>query len=183
MNKPPASHAYVGPDYPRWTETLADGSMILVRTISRLDAEREREFIEGLSAKARHNRFLGGLARPSDDFIERLTDIDYVNDVALVAVTQEQGKERIVGISRYATDRGKECCECAVVVADAWQDKGIGTVLMRRLIDVAKRRGLKVMESTDLAANTEMRELARFLGFTASSDPDDCRLVNYTLNL
>lgn len=177
------ARTYVGPDYPRWLETLTDGTRVLVRTICSLDAELERRFIEGLSNKSRHNRFLGVVAHPSDDFIEKLTDIDYVNDVALVAVTRGEGPEQIVGVSRYAADRARDRCESAVVVADAWQGKGLGTVLMKRLIEIARQRGLRVMESTDLADNVEMRELARYLGFTAKNDADDPHLVTYTLAL
>lgn len=182
MNQVSAA-TYVGPDYPRWTETLTDGSRVLIRTICSLDAELERQFIEGLSIKARHNRFLGVIAHPSDEFLEKLTDIDYINDVALVAVTQGPGPEQIVGVSRYAADRARDHCESAVVVADAWQGKGLGTALMTRLIEVARKRGLRTMESTDLADNTEMRELARYLGFDARTDPDDPHMVTYTLSL
>lgn len=178
----PPSSALVGPDHPRWTQTLSDGSSLLIRPIGVKDAEADRAFIEGLSAQSKRFRFLGQIASPSDAFIKQLTNIDYVNDVALVAVIQEAGKEKIIGVSQYAVDRAGHC-ECAVVVADEWQHKGLGTALMRHLIAVARDSGLLLMESTDLAENSEMRELARDLAFHCRPDPEDARQVIYSLRL
>jgi len=70
-----------------------------------------------------------------------------------------------------------------VVVADAWQGKGLGTALMKCLIAVASERGLLSMQSFDLAENWEMRELAAALGFYSRPDPDDPHQVIYTLPL
>lgn len=183
MSKPIAAPIHVGPDSPSWTETLADGTRVLIRPVCKLDAEAERAFIEGLSPKALHNRFLGLVAHPSDDFVERLTDIDYTNDVALAAVLRDGGLEKFIGVSRYAVDRARNQCECAVVVADAWQNRGVGTALMRHLIGIARQRGLSLMESIDLGDNVEMRQLASDLGFQRRSDPEDAHQVIYSLRL
>ena len=174
-----ALHGYVGPDYPRWKHTLSDGSEVLIRPIRRQDAAAERAFIEGLSSQSMHYRFLGQIAHADDTFIEQLTDIDYVNDVALVAVVEEGGVEKIVGVSRYAKDASGGRCESAV----AWQHRGLGTALMKHLILIAQERGLQTMESIDLAENAGMRDLARELGFRIRQDPDDAEQVIYTLDL
>jgi GNAT superfamily N-acetyltransferase len=171
-----ALHGYVGPDYPRWTQTLSDGSQVVIRPIRRQDAAAERAFIEALSPESMHSRFLGQIAHPSDDF-------NYVNDVALVAVVGEGRAEQIVGVSRYAKDPAGARCESAVVVADAWQHRGLGTALMKHLILIAQERGLQTMESIDLGSNLEMRDLARDLGFHVREDPDDAQQVIYTLDL
>jgi GNAT superfamily N-acetyltransferase len=176
-------HDYVGPDYPRWTETLRDGGKVVIRPIRRQDAAAERAFIAGLSPQSMHNRFLGQIAHPGDDFIEQLTDIDYVNDVALVAVVDDEAGEEIVGVSRYAKDPAGTRCESAVAVADAWQHRGLGTALMKHLILIAQERGLKTMESIDLAGNLDMRDLARALGFHTRPDPDDAQQLIHTLDL
>lgn len=175
--------AYVGPDYPSWKERLNDGSQVLIRPIRRQDAAAERCFLQSLSPESKRSRFLGEFKSPSDTFIEKLTDIDYVNDVALVALTGEGENECIVGVSRYAVDNTRNNCECAVVVADAWQGKGLGTSLMRHLIRIAQDRGLRRMVSMDLASNTEMKELASYLGFRCHPDPNDGHQVIYSLTL
>lgn len=183
MADKPAYEAYLGPDYPHWNTTLADGSEVLIRPIGPQDAAAEKAFIESLSPQSRRNRFLGQIAHPSDEFIHQLTDIDYINDVALVAIAPEGAGYRIVGVSRYAIDSSRKDCECAVVVADKWQGKGLGTALMECLKTLATERGLLSMRSVDLAENWEMRDLASALGFHSSPDPSDPHQVVHTISL
>jgi GNAT superfamily N-acetyltransferase len=175
--------AYLGPDYPHWNTMLRDGTEVLVRPIGPQDAAAEKAFIESLSPQSRRSRFLGQIAHPSDALIQQLTDIDYINDVALVAIAPEGKDDKIVGVSRYAVDESRNGCECAVVVADAWQGKGLGTALMECLKAVAIERGLTSMRSVDMAENWEMRKLATALGFHSSPDPDDPRQVIHTISL
>lgn len=173
----------VGPEYPRWSETLRDHSHVLIRPITKLDKDAERAFIEGLSAQARRFRFLGAVRSPSERLIEQFTNIDYVHEVAFVAVVADDSRERIVGASRYSTDESGLHCECAVTVSDEWQDKGLGTLLMKHLIEVARARGIRTMTSLDSAENVQMQDLAHFLGFKTRVDPDDASQVIHELDL
>jgi GNAT superfamily N-acetyltransferase len=177
------SQPLAGPDFPRWSETLRDRSQVLIRPIQPEDAAAERSFIEGLTPEARRFRFLGQVKSPSDAMIERLTHIDYVKQVAFVAIVPGDGGDRIVGVSRYATDEGETNCECAVTVSDDWQDRGLGTLLMRHLIEVARARGIRRMVSVDSADNGRMRDLAEHLGFHARLDPEDASQVIHELAL
>lgn len=170
-------------EYPRWSETLRDGSHVLIRPITLLDRDAERRFIEELSPEARRFRFLGEIARPSDSTIERLTDIDPASEAAFAAVVREDARERFVGVSRYSADAGGQRCECAVTVTDAWQERGLGTLLMRHLIEVARARGMRAMYSVDSAENVAMADLAHFLGFRTSADPGDRGQVVHELML
>jgi GNAT superfamily N-acetyltransferase len=169
LPSPPSST----PDYPRWSETLRDRSHVLIRPITPQDRDAERAFLEGLSAQSRRFRFLGQVGRPSEQLIERFTDIDYSHEAAFVAVVAEDAHDRIVGVSRYSADADGLCCECAVTVDDDWQNKGLGTLLMRHLIEVARARGIRSMYSIDSAENVAMADLAVFLGFRTRVDPDD----------
>lgn len=173
----------LGPEYPRWTETLRDRTRVAIRPITRADADREREFIESLSPQTLRFRFLGQVRHPGSKLIEDLTDIDYQRDVAFAAVMPDDADEKILGISRYSTSRDGTSCECAVTVRDDWHHRGLGTVLMQHLIEVAKARGILFMVSIDSAGNLEMAELARFLGFTRSIDPQDGTQVIHRLLL
>lgn len=172
-----------GPDYPRWSETLRDRSHVDIRPITKQDKSAERDFIEQLSPSARRFRFLGQVRQPSERLIDQLTDIDYVHGVAFVAVTPEGARERIVGVSRYSTDQDGLNCECAVTVSDEWQKKGLGTLLMKHLIEVARARGIRRMTSIDLAENMQMNDLAKHLGFRTRVDPDDASQVLHELDL
>ncbi|MGN7725236.1 GNAT family N-acetyltransferase [Luteimonas sp. 22616] len=171
------------PEELRWSETLRDRSHVLIRPITKQDKASERDFIEGLSSESKRYRFLGQMSSPSDRMLERFTDIDYVHDMAFVAVVQDDARERIVGVSRYSTDSTGKRCECAVTVSDEWQEKGLGTKLMQHLIEVARMQAVHTMFSVDSAENIAMRDLARFLGFQTRPDPDDAAQVIHELAL
>lgn len=180
---PPVPQPAAGPDYPRWSETLRDRSRVLIRPITPHDRDAERVFIEGLSPESRRYRFLGQISHPSEALLTDLTDIDYVHEVAFVAVVAENSHERIVGVGRYQADQDDTRCECAVTVSDAWQNKGLGTALMRHLIEVARGHGMRRMYSMDSIDNTKMRDLAQYLGFETRTDPDDASQVIHELEL
>jgi len=173
----------VGPEYPRWVETLHDHSRVLIRPINKEDGAAERAFVQGLSAQARRYRFLGAVVSPGERLIEQSTDIDYVHEVAFAAVVREDSYERIVGLCRYSTDKGGENCECAVTVSDEWQKKGLGALLMKHLIDVAWARGIRSMVSIASAENVQMRDLANYLGFRTRVDPNDASQVIHQIDL
>ncbi len=167
----------------RWSETLHDHSHVLIRHIVPQDREAERAFIEGLSDEARQMRFMGQVRHPSEATLDRFTRLDLEREAAFVAVTMEDAHERIVGVSRYSGNPDEGVCECAVTVTDQWQNKGLGTILMRHLIDVARARGMKRMVSMDSVENVEMRDLAKHLGFTRRIDPEDASLAIHELAL
>jgi L-amino acid N-acyltransferase YncA len=171
------------PSEPRWVATLRDRAQVVIRPLTRLDREAERAFIEGLSADSRRFRFLGGIRSPSERLLDELTDLDQVHEVAFAAVVLEGAGERIVGVARYSTDATGRSCECAVAVDDAWHERGLDTALMRHLIEVARARGIRTMRSIDSAENLAMRDLAKFLGFHTSADPQDARQVIHQLDL
>lgn len=168
---------------PRWTEKLRDGTHVMIRPLRKTDADIERAFIEHLSPEAKRFRFLGMIGTPSDEFVRSLIDIDYLHDVAFVALVHDAGEKKEVGVSRFSLSADGSAAECAVVVADEWQGRGLGVLLMRHLIGVARERGIHRLVSVDAAENARMRELARFLGFTTRLDPQDPHQVIYSLDL
>ena len=95
----------------------------------------------------------------------------------------DDSRERMVGVARYSTDDSSQHCECTVTVDEEWQGKGLGTVLMRHLIEVASIRGIRRMTSTASAENVQMHDLAAHLGFQARVDPQDPSRVIYALSL
>ena len=166
-----------------WTEQLSDGTHVIIRPIRKTDAQLEREFIGRLSPEARRMRFLGQIGTPSEDLVRRLTDLDYARDMAFVAVVHRDGKKQEIGVSRYSMSSDGKICECAVTVSDEWRHRGLATLLMRHLIDVAKARGVRTMVSFDAVENLEMRQLATALGFERRPDPDDRMMVIHRLAL
>ncbi|HET7610424.1 MAG TPA: GNAT family N-acetyltransferase [Rhodanobacteraceae bacterium] len=171
------------PALPESTVTLTDHSEVTIRALRKEDAELERDFIRNLSPESRWMRFLGQIREPSDALIRKLTELDYRHDAAFIALSRKDGTPRAVGVSRYSLAPDGRSCECAVTVADAWQGKGLGTILMRDLIGVARQRGIRSMFSIDASGNERMRELARDLGFSRERDPRDPTQVIHRLLL
>lgn len=163
-------------------ETLPDGSRVIVRPIRPDDIELERRFIEELSPEARRYRFLCGMLTPSDALLKQLTAIDQTRDAALIALDGSASTPREIGAARFsATADGR--AEVAVTVSDDWRLRGVGTLLMRRLIDVARDRGIHALFSVDPADNESMRRFAGALGFDRRPNPEDATQVVHTLLL
>lgn len=171
------------PQYPRWSETLRDRTQVLIRPIVQADRSAQSAFLQRLSAESRRYRFLGTVRSPDQHLLDRLTEIDYAHEVTFVATVKEDGHDRIVGLSRYRADEPGLRCECEVIVSDDWRQKGLGTSLMRHLIEVARARKIRTMYAIDCAENLEMRDLASFLGFHTRPDPDDEERVIHSLDL
>ena len=145
------------------------------------DRDIESAFVAGLSAETRHNRLLGGAIAITREYIERLVTVDYSRDMALAA-TAMLGEETLIGVARYVLDADGESGEFAIVVADAWQGRGIGGRMLAKLIEVARRRELKRLYGDILATNRPMLELARKQGFNLGRH-DDATLTRASLVL
>ena len=154
-------------------EQLNDGTDIIIRSIRPEDAEIEQEFIRGLSPESRYFRFMNSIHELSLEMLVRFTQIDYHNEMALVAINPLEDGEEEIGVARYLTNPDKKSCEFAVVVSDKWQGKGIARLLMQKLIEIARNRSLEVMEGQILANNNRMLDLMTSLNFQISNDPDD----------
>ena len=107
------------------------------------------------------------------EMLVRFTQIDYHNEMALVAIYKGSDGEEEIGVARYMTNPDKKTCEFAIVVSDRWQGKGIARLLMQKLIEIARNRGLEVMEGQVLANNFRMLELMLSLNFQVNNDPED----------
>jgi acetyltransferase len=136
-----------------------------IRAIRADDYPLLRSFVRGLSRQTAYRRLMSG-RMPPDEEIRRWAEIDEKRECALVALAEG----RIVGVARYATESPDET-DFAVVLADAWQGKGLGRQLMERLIAEARRRGLRRLTGTTLSENVAMVALARSLGFTTRRAP------------
>lgn len=166
-----------------WTATLHDGRSVAIRRIRPQDADAEREFLQRLSPESRRHRFLEQFSTPGDALLAILTRVDQARDAAYVATAQEDGVARIVGGCRFATDAANRSAECAVVVRDDWQGEGLGELMLRLLVGTARQHGLARLYSIDASDNAEMAALARFVGFTRRSDPQEPTQVIHELSL
>lgn len=167
---------------------LRGGGEYTVRPIHPDDAQMLQDLVVNhLSAEARYSRFASTITELPPSMLARFTLIDYDREMALVAVyrerrTEPEGaggeiveRERIVGVSRYVTNPDQSSCEFALVVADDFSGKGLGSRLMESIMEVAREKGLSEIEGLVLANNTGMLRLMRSLGFAVkryTEDPD-----------
>ena len=168
------------------TETLKDGSRVLIRPIRRDDVERNAAFLDLLSPPSKHFLFLGGIARLSDEALVRLCDPDDAHSMAYVALAldgRDGDGRRQVAVCRYAGANPDQGAEISVAVADDWQRRGLGNRLLASLIDYARAHGVTRLYSMDSLANQRMRKLARDLGFSERPDPGDSSQVICSLDL
>lgn len=170
-----AIHPY--PGYLVSHHQLSDGTDLTIRPIRPEDSEIEREFVDGLSEQSRRFRFLHVLQHMTPQMVIQFTQIDYDREMALIAVTQVDGREREIGVARYSTNPDEISCEFAIVIADEWSQKGIGSLLLSKLIDVARANGLRNMDGEVLSENLAMLTLTRNLGFVATPNPEDSSIT------
>jgi len=159
-----------------------DGTPVTIRPIRPEDATIEREFVKSLSPHAKYLRFMGFVKELTPAMLARFTRIDYDREMALIAVVQDS-IERQVGVARYVIEADGDSCEFAIVVSEAWYGRGLAPHLMRKLIDIARTRGVKVMFGQVLASNTQMLALAAALGFTIEDSPADFAVKDVRLAL
>jgi len=151
---------------------LPDASNIIIRPIRPEDDAIERAFIRGLSRDTGYNRLLSARKLTPAE-IRHLTRIDYDQEMAFIAVTVDGGQARLLGVARYVRDADASGAEFAIVVADAWQRKGVGTLLLNTLLRHAHSAGIGRLHGITLATNQAMQNLARKLGFVQKHDPQD----------
>ncbi len=183
----PFAHMAIHP-YPANLErqyVLRDGTPLTIRPIRPEDARLEQRFVAGLSERSRYLRFMYTLKELTPEMLSRFTQIDYDREMALIAVVEDDHGVAVeeVGGARYVVDVNRRECEFAVVVADAWQGRGVATRLLRELIAAARAGRLERMHGVVLRENANMLALARDLGFEQRVHPEDAKLALISLKL
>jgi acetyltransferase len=165
------------------TWTLGDGTKLTLRHIAPADAAREQAFVHGLSAKSSYLRFHGTLKDLSKKDLKKFTEPESRNAVALIVLHAGATGEEEIGVARYVIDPDRANCEFAIVVADAWQKRGIGTRLMNALIRHLQASGIKQISGSVIRNNSAMLKLMKQMGFEEINIPDDTSTVLVTKHL
>jgi GNAT superfamily N-acetyltransferase len=117
---------------------LQDGTLVRVRPIVSEDRSKLEEGFKDLSPRSRFLRFLRSIDHLTSDELTYLTDVDYENHFAWVALDQGLG----IGVARYAR-LDHDLAEAAVVVLDRYQRKGLGRILLRLVAETAQEHGIR----------------------------------------
>jgi acetyltransferase len=149
---------------------VKDGSEVTIRPIRPEDEPHMVRFHETLSERTVYFRYLEMLQLTQRIAHERLTKIcfiDYDREMALVAERKNPrtGLSEIVGVARFNRSQSGEEAEFAIVISDAAQGKGLGTEMLRRLVDVARQEKVKRLTAEVHSENTTMIRVCEKLGF------------------
>jgi acetyltransferase len=165
-----------------YSSKMKDGTPYLIRPIKPEDEPLMEELFYSFSQETVRNRFFQYKKEISHEELARYCQVDYDREIALVAAIDEDGRERLIGVSRLTIMPDGRTAELAVVVSDAWQGQGIGKRLMENAIKIARERGIREIWMDVLSDNKPMNGLSKSMGFkkAKSEDPD---IVRYVLRL
>ena len=151
-----------------WECNMKDGTPVTIRPIRPEDEPLMVKFHETLSDRSVYLRYFGSLSlktRIAHDRLVRICFGDYDRELALVAEVEGAEGPEIVGVGRMNRIFGTDEAEVAIIVTDAYQNRGLGADLLRRVIRVAREEGLRAVNSEMMADNLAMHVISKSLGF------------------
>lgn len=146
----------IGPHELKTSHVLKDGTQINCRCMHPTDEKRTRDLFCSLSKDTIYYRFMSHITKIPQKQIQNFVYIDYRSDFAIVATLSEAHGEDIIAIGRYYLDPKTNLAEAAFIVRDKWQNRGIGTFLLKYLITIAKRNGIAGFTAEILCDNKPM---------------------------
>ncbi|MGI8910593.1 MAG: GNAT family N-acetyltransferase [Rubrobacteraceae bacterium] len=160
-------------------EETRDGEPVVVRPIRPEDEPLMVKFHGSLSEQSVYMRYFHMMnldQRTAHDRLTRICFIDYDREMALVAERENpaSGEKEILGVSRLSRHgAAREEAEFSVLVSDAYQRRGVGTLLLEKLLDVGRAEGLRRITADILFDNYPMQRISRGLGFELRRDTED----------
>jgi acetyltransferase len=163
--------------YPQELEEIVEwgGEPVLLRPIRPEDEAQHSRFFNALSDEDVHFRFFSIIRQPVHTQLARMTQIDYDREMAFIAVERDQatGEETTLGVVRAIADPDNVAAEFAVIVRSDLKRRGLGAILMRKLIAYCRSRGTQRLVGQVLPDNASMLRLARELGFQFGAADQD----------
>jgi acetyltransferase len=158
---------------------LKNGVSVVFRPIECSDKAMFQDFFKSLSATSVHFRFLGIIKELPNETLEKYCNLDYSQEVAIVAEPESDGE--IIGEVRLVLDSDRRQGEFALAVADDWQGLGLGIELLNYIINVARDYGLSEIHCFVSSDNERMILLAEKAGLKVKSPDGD--VLRMTLHL
>jgi acetyltransferase len=162
--------------YPRHLETaerLRDGTSLRVRPLRPGDEPMLHDLAAHMSHEDLRLRFFTPVRGLTHAVAARLSQLDYDRELAVLA----EHDDVAVGVVHFFADPDNVRAEYAIAVRSDWKGRGLGYLLMTRLIDIAAQRGIRELVGEVLRENEPMLQMCRELGFTIAPDPRDATIM------
>jgi len=153
-------------------ETLRDGTEVFLRPVKPADEPALAEMLYSLSTESVRSRFFASTVRFPHKDVQKLTNIDYQNELAILGVVPGPAEEEIVAIAQYFLEPRTQEAEIAFIVQDEWQAKGMGALLLDYLVQIARQRGVKRFLARVLPTNRAMLAVFYNSGYHIESEYD-----------
>ena len=160
---------------------IGAGVHLRIRPVRPDDEDRLIEMTEHLTPEDRRLRFFAPIRGLSHELAARFARIDYDREMALVATPLDG--DTVLGVARYAADASARRAEFALAVRSDWHHRGLGPLLMTRLIEAAQARGIATLHGDVLRENADMFDMCHHLGFISKSSLDEPGILHLTLTL
>ena len=161
--------------------SLADGTRVYLRRLRDTDLYRAREFYAALSPHSRYMRLMQQAPRlPPSTLAALRNQLRDPRCCVLAACVAHPANDEIIAGGRVVPARGRHTCEFALTVVDAWQGRGVGSVVLGALLAAARELGYRRAEGYALPANFGMLSLARRNRMQLNAMPDDPQVVRLT---
>ena len=169
------SHLAVRPYPMEYTEKveLSGGVEATFRAIRPEDEPRWHELVASCSAESLRARFFSTIGKTTHKMATRYCYIDYDREMAIVALINERGRKRMIGVGRLVADPDHIDAEYAILVADQWQGHGVGTMLTSHCLKTAKRWGIRRVYGGTMIENRRMVATFKEQGFDLVTESED----------
>jgi acetyltransferase len=161
--------------YPKKYETvwkMKDGRAVIIRPIKPEDEEMWLEMFNNFSENSIRFRFFHFIKNAPHEVRVRYCNIDYDREMAIIPELDDNGKRRILGVSRIISDSDRKKAELAIIIADPWQGLGLGSKLMDYTIEIAKDMGIQTLVAEMMIDNKPAIDLLGKMGFEITRPGD-----------
>lgn len=162
-------------------EFLRDGHRVEIRALKPADRPALEAAVDKTSPQSLYRRFFAVRTAFTEDQANFFVNVDFKTHIALIAVVEDDGRPIIVGGGRYVLVADRKA-EVAFTIIDAYQGKGVGTLLLRHLTAIAKEAGLRQFVAEVLSENAPMLKLFEKSGLPMSVQRE-ADIVHVTLDL
>ncbi|MCF8233478.1 MAG: bifunctional acetate--CoA ligase family protein/GNAT family N-acetyltransferase [Bacteroidales bacterium] len=171
---PEYSHLIIHPYPEKYVKEseLSDGTPIILRPIKPEDEPLWLELLSSCSKESIYSRFRYNFHYDSHEIATQFCFIDYSREIAIVAEIQYEGRKRLIGVGRLIADPDHETVEYAVLIADQWQQKDLGTILTSYCLEIANTWNLNRIIAQTTTDNKPMVNVFKKLGFRVNFNPD-----------